>query len=449
VRVSGKSERLDEATLSRLEEVLRAACGVVLASGVRRSLGTALSRTCEALGVSREACLQQLLAREPATLESFLGFAVIGETYFFRHPEHLRELARQAAASPEPFRVWCAGCASGEEPYSVAMMLRAAGVPAERLRVMGTDVSIRALARARRAVYSSWSVRRIEPELERRFLVSSEEGISVAPEVRPLVEFRRHNLITDRPPLFGVQAVLCRNVLIYFPPELIPGVLDRLVSALAPGGLLLLSPAEVPLARGLGLEEVEAEGVPLLRMPQRKAPRRDTPPAPLRLVTPLPLPATRPPAKPLPLARRTPVPAPAQPPAPAPSLLEQARAAAQAGDHARAESLAREAARALSPEAYLLLALVAEARGDAPAAVEAVRKALYLDPQMALAHAMLVPLFERLGQHEEAERARRNALRVLEGVDDEQVLRGVEEMTAGGLRRALAPGMKQGKSGAR
>jgi chemotaxis protein methyltransferase CheR len=143
------------------------------------------------------------------------------------------------------------------------------------------------------------------------------------------------------------------------------------------------------------------------------------------------------------------VPAPAPPPAPAPSLLEQARAAAQAGDHARAESLAREAARALSPEAYLLLALVAEARGDAPAAVEAVRKALYLDPQMALAHAMLVPLFERLGQHEEAERARRNALRVLEGVDDEQVLRGVEEMTAGGLRRALAPGMKQGKSGAR
>ena len=448
MRVPGKSEQLDEATLSQLEEVLRAACGVVLASGVRRSLGTALSRASEALGISREACLQQLLDREPATLESFLGFAVIGETYFFRHPEHLRELARRAAASPEPFRVWCAGCASGEEPYSVAMLLRAAGVPAERMRVVGTDVSIRALARARRAVYSSWSVRRIEPELERRFLVPSEEGLSVLPEVRPLVEFRRHNLITDRPPLFGVHAVLCRNVLIYFPPELIPGVLDRLVSALAPGGLLLLSPAEVPLARGLGLEEVEAEGIPLLRMPSRKAPRQDTPPGPLRLVTPLPLPATRPPARLQPPVQPPPVPAPAPPLAPAPGLLEQARAAAQAGDHARAESLAREAARALSPEAYLLLAVVAEARGEVPAAVGAVRKALYLDPQMALAHAMLVPLFERLGQHAEAERARRNALRALEGVDDEQVLRGVEEMTAGGLRRALVPGMKQGKSGA-
>jgi chemotaxis protein methyltransferase CheR len=449
VRESGKAERLDETTLSQLEEVLRAACGVVLASGVRRSLGTALARTCEALGVSRALCLQRLLAREPATLEAFLGFAVIGETYFFRHPEHLRELARRAAVSPEPFRVWCAGCASGEEPYSVAMMLRAAGVPAERLRVMGTDVSLRALARARRAVYSAWSVRRIEPELERRFLVPSEDAITVAPEVRPLVEFRRHNLITDMPPLFGAQAVLCRNVLIYFPPELIPGVLDRLVSALAPGGLLLLSPAEVPLARGLGLEELESEGVPLLRLPPRKAPRQDTPPSPLRLVTPLPLPATRPTAPPLAKAWPPPAPAPAQPPAPAAGLLEQARAAVQAGDPARAESLAREAARALSPEAYLLLSLMADARGDVQAAVEAVRKALYLDPQMALAHAMLVPLYGRLGQQAEAERARRNALRALDGVDDEQVLRGVEEMTVGGLRRALAPGMKQGKSGAR
>ena len=78
-----------------------------------------------------------------------------------------------------------------------------------------------------------------------------------------------------------------------------------------------------------------------------------------------------------------------------------------------------------------------------------MRKALYLETQLAIGHAMLVALYGQLGQPEESERARRNALRALEGLDDEQVLRGVEELTVGGLRRALVPGMKQGKSGAR
>ena len=86
---------------------------------------------------------------------------------------------------------------------------------------------------------------------------------------------------------------------------------------------------------------------------------------------------------------------------------------------------------------------------DVPGAVAAVRKALYLEPQLAIGHAMLVALYGRLGQPEESERARRNALRALEGLDDEHVLRGVEAMTAGGLRRALVPGVRMGKSGAR
>jgi chemotaxis protein methyltransferase CheR len=130
-------------------------------------------------------------------------------------------------------------------------------------------------------------------------------------------------------------------------------------------------------------------------------------------------------------------------------MVEQALAAARAGKHERAEELAQLAARELSPEAYLLLAMVYEGRGDVQGAVTAVRKALYLEPQLAIGHAMLVALYGQLGQADEAERARRNALRALEGLDDEHVLRGVETMTAGGLRRVLVPGVKMGKSGAR
>ncbi|MFP2912256.1 chemotaxis protein CheR, partial [Pyxidicoccus sp. 3LFB2] len=123
--------------------------------------------------------------------------------------------------------------------------------------------------------------------------------------------------------------------------------------------------------------------------------------------------------------------------------------AARAGRFEEAEALAREAAKGLVPEAYLLLAMVAEGRGDLHAAVDAVRKALYLEPQLAQGHATLVALYGRLDRREDAERARQNALRALEGLDDEQPLRGVETMTAGGLRQALLPRTQAGWQGAR
>jgi chemotaxis protein methyltransferase CheR len=463
-------ERLDEATLGGLESVLRAACGMVLASSVRRSLGTALTRAAESQGMPTPDFLQRLLARDTAAVEAFIGYAVIGETYFFRHPEQLRELGRLAAHHVGPFLVWSAGCASGEEPYSIAMTLLAAGMNPEHIRVVGTDVSGRALERARRATYSPWSVRRMEPALERRFLTLAPESVSVPAEVRARVELRRHNLVTDPPPVSGAHAVFCRNVLIYFPPEVIPTVLQRLVLALAPGGWLFVAPAELPFTKGLGLEEREVEGMPVLRKPllgeraaESRASARVARAAPLRVVSRAPSPL-----------RRVPAPARGAPPSPAPvsaappdgrvyasasptasatssvqDMVEQALAAARAGKHERAEELAQLAARELSPEAYLLLAMVYEGRGDVQGAVTAVRKALYLEPQLAIGHAMLVALYGQLGQPDEAERARRNALRALEGLDDEHVLRGVETMTVGGLRRVLVPGVKMGKSGAR
>jgi chemotaxis protein methyltransferase CheR len=458
VKDSGRVERLDEAALSGLESVLRSACGMVLAPSVRRSLSTALHRAAESQGLPAAELLQRLLARDTAAVEVFLDFAVIGETYFFRHPEQLRELAHKASLHIGPFLVWSAGCASGEEPYSIAMTLLTAGLLPEHIRVVGTDVSSRALEKARRGVYSPWSVRRMERALEKRFLRGRPEAVTVPPEVRARVEFRRHNLVTDPPPLSGAHAIFCRNVLIYFPPDAIPGVVQRLVGALAPGGWLFVAPAELPFVRGLGLEESSVDGQPVLCKPLTAGAARASRPGPLRFVShpPSPLRRSPSPARGVPavaVAERAP--APTSPPALAPATmtvddaLEQARAAASLGQFDRAEALALLAARELSPEAYLLLSMVAESRGDVAGAVAAVRKALYLEPQLAIGHAMLVAMYGQLGQPEEAERARRNALRALEGLDDEVMLRGVEAMTVGGLRRALEPAVKQGRSGAR
>jgi chemotaxis protein methyltransferase CheR len=153
------------------------------------------------------------------------------------------------------------------------------------------------------------------------------------------------------------------------------------------------------------------------------------------------------PSAPTPLPPAPPVPAPAPPISEGDDMLRQALTAAREGKYDQAEALGREAARKLKPEAYLLLAMVAEARGDLNSAVDLVRKALYLDPQMALGHATLMTLYTRLNRREEAERARQNALRALDGLDDEHQLRGVETMTAGGLRQALAARNRSGWQG--
>ena len=181
--------------------------------------------------------------------------------------------------------------------------------------------------------------------------------------------------------------------------------------------------------------------------PERPKPLLTPPPATLmptsRRPTPPPLPVVPPPA---PVA---PPPAPKPAEARVPEVLERALAAARTGDFERAETLAREAARGLIPEAYLLLAMVADGRGELNGALEAVRKALYLEPGLAVAHAMLVSLYDRLERREDAERARQNALRALEGLDDEHLLRGVELVTAGGLRQALAARAQAGWQGTR
>jgi chemotaxis protein methyltransferase CheR len=443
-----RAEVLDEATLSRVEDVLREASGLTLTASVRRSLGTALVRAAEARKLTTPVFLKALLAREPVAVETFIEYAVIGETYFFRHPEHLRELTRVATARGGPVHIWSAGCATGEEPYSITMALLAVNVPVENIHVLATDISARSLGRARVGTYSPWSVRRVEPAMEKRFLEAHAGGMLVCSQARQPVEFRRHNLVSDLAPVSNQDAVFCRNVLIYFPPELVRQVLAKLVGALAPGGLLFLSPAEVPLANGLGLEMFDVEGTPVLRRPVvALEPPKEKPAAqgqarwklePLKARMAPSAPLTRLPLVQSALKVMPPAPPPRVEAPPEDDALRQALAAAREGHYDRAEALARDAARKLVPEAYLLLAMVAEARGALNSAVDCVRKALYLEPQLALGHATLVTLYTRLGHREDAERARQNALRALDGLDDEHPLRGVETMTAGGLRRALS-----------
>ncbi len=418
--------------IARVEEILERACGVALSSGLRRALKGSFHRAAEAAGVGSEQFGNQLENGEPEAVARLVEHSVVGETYFFRNPEHFEALGRWLSserAPKGPLRIWSAGCASGEEPYSLAMALLQLGRRGDRIEA--TDVSERALCAAEAARYGPWSMRKLAKGLRTRFFELDDGLHRVVAEARALVKLKRHNLVTEPGPAEAFDLVFCRNVLIYFAPETAARVLHLLGRALKPGGLLVLGPVELPQASPLAMEWLDLGEATFLRKPEAAAsthPRRRAARA-----------AAKPSAALKPVARPDPGPSEAPPTQPErEGLFQLAREAARRGDLAEAEKLARQCAKAeLLPEAYLLLSMAAEARDDLAAAVDAARRALYLEPSLAAGHATLVALYSRLGEAGEAVRARRNALRALEGLDDGAMVRGVEAITAGALRRAL------------
>ncbi len=435
--------------LPDLERVLEQACGVALSPGVRQTLEAAFLRAAREAGAGADTFLRRLLGAEPRAVALLVEHAVVGETYFYRHPEQLAILTRELFLPrplDRPLSIWSAGCATGEEPYTLAMLLAEAGRSGAGDRILATDVSARALEAGRHGHYGEWSLRRLEPGLRTRFFRPAGRALAVTPEVRAPVEWRRHNLVTEPPPAAGFDLVLCRNVLIYFSAATATAVLGRLAEAVRPGGWLVVGPVEIPLAAGLDLERHDAPGATLLRRPGRAAPRpppRRAAPRPAGLAPPAP-----PPAPPPVAAAHAAVPeAGGEACCGRPTWDEctrgfgEAHRAARRGDLALAEALARRVAeRHLCPESYLLLAMAAEARGADAEAADAVRRALYLEPGLAQGHAALVTIYGRLGRPDEAARARRNALDALQGLDDDTALRGVEPLTAGALRQALSDG---------
>ena len=188
-------------------------------------------------------------------VERLIDEVTIKETYFLRHREELdaidwRALAAQAATARRgQVRVWSAACASGEEPYSLALLALEAFAPGPApIDVLATDIAASALARGRAGPLR----RALGPPRRRR---PCERGGSSrtatasrsAPPLRALVRFARHNLLSDPIPPAGeapFDLIVCRNVLIYFRPDVVRRTIDRLRAALVPGGPLLLGAAD-------------------------------------------------------------------------------------------------------------------------------------------------------------------------------------------------------------
>jgi chemotaxis protein methyltransferase CheR len=436
--------------LKFVEDLLHRVSGITLSPAAGVDLELCFLNASQSQENSPALFLRRLRMKDPPAVACLVDYCVIGETYFFRHPEHFEFL--KAVLEPcsregrRPIALWSAGCATGEEVYSIAMALDQLGVPKERTTLIATDISKGALRRAKQGDYPPWSFRRMPADSSQYF--EGKNSTRVKKEIRERVNFMHHNLVNDPIPTSTYQVIFCRNVLIYFTPQTAMSVIDKLAGALVPGGHLVLGLPEVPLARESGLELLRVQGAAVLRKPvpgalpvtEEKAPAEAKRSAPLMRVEPASLPTSASKRPAAPIKRVAPALAePAGDPAPpkSPRFLEAIRLAQQ-GDLGQAEELAFSVAKAEKlPVAFLLQSICLAERGELDGAIQAVERALYLSPSMAMAHAELVSLFRRSGRPKDAERARRNALRALEGLSDDAPVEAVEPITAGALKRAL------------
>lgn len=200
------------------------------------------------------AYLSVLEAADPAEVRSLATEVVVGETYFFRHAEQCHAFA-DVVVQHRPTRILSAGCSTGEEAYTLAMIVReVAPELADAVRIHAFDINPRSLARARRGHYAKWALRATSEARQQRWFLGDRD-VEVVPEIRRAVQFTEGSLLADGAWSHAPwDVIFCRNVLMYFSPERFDAAVKRLVDALAPGGYLFLGHAETLRDRMLGLE---------------------------------------------------------------------------------------------------------------------------------------------------------------------------------------------------
>jgi chemotaxis protein methyltransferase CheR len=231
-----------EAAVDAVGEILDARIGLRPQSTLQGRLRRCVRDESEANGLELDVYVDEL-SRSGGLLQRLVDRVTVQESAFFRHPDHFDVLAATILpALAAPVTVWSAGCANGQEAYSLAMLLAEQGVDGS---VLATDLSTSALARTAAATYSSREIGGLSPHRRVRHLSRAGDDWTVRSVLRSRVTSMRHNLLDGVPALAAdCQVVFCRNVLIYFSPGHTEAFLDALAAALSPGAYLFLGSAE-------------------------------------------------------------------------------------------------------------------------------------------------------------------------------------------------------------
>jgi len=396
---------------------------------------------------------------------AFVARLTIGETHFFRIAPQIAALRDvvfpqllAARARVRRLACWSAGCSTGEEPYTLAIILREllAETPDWQLRLLGTDLSEPALTLARRAHYREWSFRETPPWVRERYFTRAGDDWLLDERVRRMVTFAPLNLVDAPFPSPGASGsfdlILCRNVMIYFSHAVAHRLYGRFVAALAPDGWLIVGPSDPTPPPGLGLEGVYLPGAVLWRRTAAVVPapasgpnssepaRRRTDP----LVSPSPVTSVpvRPGSRPLPpVATRAAarVSAPLAAPATPVDELAAARALLKRGERVagRAALQAQVERAPLAEVAHRLHGLLALEEGDYGTALASLRRATFLAADDPLAQFGLGRVYRALGDEQRAVAAFRHARRILAALADDATVPGDDTLSIAHLRRAV------------
>lgn len=437
-----------------------------------------------------QACMQWLTSAPltDAQVAVLARYLTVGETYFFREPALFEALEQQIlprliaarrAAGNLSLRLWSAACCTGEEVYSLAIVLQRLlpDLPAWQITLLGTDINPAFLRKAEAAEYGAWSFRNAPSSLQSSAFDPTREGRhALRPALRKLPRFAYLNLVEDRYPSFethtvGMDVILCRNVLMYFEPAVLPGVVERLRRSLVPGGWLAVGAAETqrelfgefetvgfPGAsayRKAPADQAWTPGMPDFSLPPPREAMPVVPPVPVSTPAMTPARVAKPEtAKPLRRVAEKPVPtayddaqteyragrypealarlSDAEDGAP---MLLRARVLANLGrlPEAHADCERAIAADRLNPVPYYLLATICDEMGNDSAAASALKQALYLNPRFVLAYFALANVSRRQNRLQQARRCFAQVRDLLAGLEADALVPESEGLTAGRL----------------
>lgn len=410
-----------------------------------------------------------------------------GESYFFRDKGHffllqniiLPELIK-TGRSCRTLRIWSAGCSTGEEPYSIAILLDRffPGLRDWEVLILGTDINERSLEKARRGIYTDWSFRRMDEEVQREYFARNKDLWSIDDRIKKMVTFRQGNLIAEElsgsnSEIRNMDIILCRNVFIYFKSEMVSGVIDRCIPILNEGGYLITGHGELYGNECNGLQKILFPEAVIYRKNSgynKEASgfkKQTTDVAIPKTMTAHP--AIYPTIYPAASLRR------ANRPSPEAvkkgnggavggsdhfdGILSGARKSANAGDYENAQTACRRAIhiRPLSAEPYFLLAHIAEAKGNDEEAKNFFKKVIYLDATSVPAYLEIAGLYEKENDLPRAKKMRETAKALLQSLPTqamvqpydgtaEELLKYVEyvmEANNGGAAPAVREGVRE------
>ncbi|MBR9989851.1 MAG: protein-glutamate O-methyltransferase CheR [Gemmatimonadetes bacterium] len=243
------------AGFANVAALVRERTGLIFPDARMHEVEATIRRTMARLSISDPDKLIALLRDDNAARELFVADLTIGESYFQRDPSQFgllrsRILPELIASRPadRPVRVWSAGCASGEEPYTMAMLFEELDA-ADRCDIVGTDIARHRLEDAQRGIFSKWQLRSTPEPIRRRYFTERGRFFELSPRIRQRVDFRYLNLAEDSFPslttgIWGMDVILCRNVLIYFDAPTVERVAQRLIASLSEEGWLLLGASD-------------------------------------------------------------------------------------------------------------------------------------------------------------------------------------------------------------